>query len=101
VGGHSHTKIIQPEQVGRTIIVQAWEHAKGLGVLTLHIKDKKIVGFEGAFQEISPTTGPPNRRVQEIVARYERQTEALLHRAIGETPVDLEGQHVRERETNL
>ena len=101
VGGHSHTKIIQPEQVGRTIIVQAWEHAKALGVLTLHIKDKKIVGFEGGLQEISPTTGPPNCRVQEIVARYERQTEARLHRAIGETQVDLEGQHVRERETNL
>jgi 5'-nucleotidase / UDP-sugar diphosphatase len=31
VGGHSHTKILQPEQVGRTIIVQAWEHAKALG----------------------------------------------------------------------
>jgi 5'-nucleotidase / UDP-sugar diphosphatase len=101
VGGHSHTKIIQPEQVGRTIIVQAWEHAKALGVLTLRIKDKKIVGFEGALQEISPTTGPTNRRVQEIVARFERQTEALLHRPIGETTVDLEGQHVRERETNL
>jgi 2',3'-cyclic-nucleotide 2'-phosphodiesterase (5'-nucleotidase family) len=101
VGGHSHTKIIQPEQVGRTIIVQAWEHAKALGVLTLRIKDKKIVGFEGTLKEISPATGPPNRRGQEIVARYARQTEALLHRPIGDTLVDLEGQHVRERETSL
>lgn len=101
VGGHSHTKITRPEQAGRTIIVQAWEHAKALGVLTLHIQDRKIVGFEGALEEISPTTGPPNRRVQEIVAGYARQTQARLNRPIGETPVDLEGQHVRERETNL
>jgi len=101
VGGHSHTKILQPEQVGRTIIVQAWEHAKALGVLTLRIEDKKIVGFEGSLEEISPAIGPPNRRVQEIVDRYDLQTKALLNRAVGEAAVDLEGQHVRERETNL
>jgi 5'-nucleotidase / UDP-sugar diphosphatase len=101
VGGHSHTKILQPEVVGQTIIVQAWEHAKALGILNLKIKDGKVVGFDGTLQEISPATGPANWQVQEIVARYERQTDSLLHRAIGETRVDLEGQHVRERETNL
>jgi 5'-nucleotidase / UDP-sugar diphosphatase len=101
VGGHSHTKILQPETVGRTIIVQAWEHAKALGVLTLRVEDGKIVGFEGSLKEISPAVGPPNRRVQEIVERYGHQTKALLQRPIGETTVDLEGQHIRERETNL
>ncbi|MFZ2089435.1 MAG: bifunctional UDP-sugar hydrolase/5'-nucleotidase, partial [Desulfobaccales bacterium] len=101
VGGHSHTKILKPEQVGRTIIVQAWEHAKALGVLTLKIKDRKIAGFEGTLQEISPAAGPPSRRVQEIVSRYERQTEGHLKRVIGEALVDLDGEHVRERETNL
>ena len=48
VGGHSHTKILRPEQVGQTIIVQAWEHAKALGVLNLQVKDGKIIGFDGA-----------------------------------------------------
>ena len=57
VGGHSHTKILQPELVGQTIIVQAWEHAKALGVLNLQVKDGKIIGFDGALQEISPATG--------------------------------------------
>ena len=97
VGGHSHTKILQPELVGQTIIVQAWEHAKALGVLNLRIKDGKIVGFDGALQEISPATGAANSQVQEIVARYERQAGSLLHRVIGETQVDLDGQHVRDR----
>jgi 2',3'-cyclic-nucleotide 2'-phosphodiesterase (5'-nucleotidase family) len=101
VGGHSHTKILQPEVVGQTIIVQAWEHAKALGILNLKIKDGKVVGFDGALEEISPATGPANCQIQEIVARYERQTGSLLHRAIGETQVDLDGKHVRERETNL
>ncbi|OGR30953.1 MAG: hypothetical protein A2139_09735 [Desulfobacca sp. RBG_16_60_12] len=101
VGGHSHTKILQPEVVGQTIIVQAWEHAKALGILNLKLKDGKVVGFDGTLQEISPATGPANCQVQEIVARYEGQAGSLLHRAIGETQVDLDGQHVRERETNL
>jgi 2',3'-cyclic-nucleotide 2'-phosphodiesterase (5'-nucleotidase family) len=35
------------------------------------------------------------------VARYERQVDSLLQRAIGETQVDLDGAHVRTGETNL
>jgi 5'-nucleotidase / UDP-sugar diphosphatase len=101
VGGHSHTKILQPEQVGQTIIVQAWEHAKALGVLNLRVKDGKIVGFDGALEEISPAAGAANCQVQDLVARYERQVDSLLQRAIGETQVDLDGAHVRTGETNL
>jgi len=101
VGGHSHTKILQPELVGQTIIVQAWEHAKGLGVLNLKVKDGKVIGFDGVLQEISPAAGAPNSQVQEIVARYERQVDSLLQRTIGETQVDLDGEHVRTGETNL
>jgi 5'-nucleotidase/UDP-sugar diphosphatase len=101
VGGHSHTKIIRPEVVGQTIIVQAWEHAKALGVLNLKVKDGKVAGFDGTLQAIGPAGGPADRQVQEIVARYEGQVENLLRRVIGETRVDLDGQHVRERETNL
>jgi 2',3'-cyclic-nucleotide 2'-phosphodiesterase (5'-nucleotidase family) len=101
VGGHSHTKLLQPELVGQTIIVQAWEHAKALGVLNLRIKDCKIAGFDGALQEISPATGSANCQVQDIVARYERQAASRLQRVIGETEVDLDGKNVRTGETNL
>jgi 2',3'-cyclic-nucleotide 2'-phosphodiesterase (5'-nucleotidase family) len=101
VGGHSHTKILQPELVGKTIIVQAWEHAKALGVLNLKIKDGKVAGFDGELQEISPAAGAPNSQVQEIVARYASQVDSLLQRTIGGTQVDLDGEHVRTGETNL
>ncbi|MCJ7819012.1 MAG: 5'-nucleotidase C-terminal domain-containing protein, partial [Syntrophales bacterium] len=85
----------------QTIIVQAWEHAKALGILNLKIKDGKVIGFDGELQEISPASGTPNCQVQDIVARYERQADSLLQRAIGETQVDLDGQHVRTGDTNL
>jgi 5'-nucleotidase/UDP-sugar diphosphatase len=101
VGGHSHTKVLKPEQVGQTIIVQAWEHAKALGVLNLRVIDGKVARFDGALQEISPASGAANCRVQDIVARYEGQVDSLLQRAIGETQVDLDGARVRTGETNL
>jgi 5'-nucleotidase / UDP-sugar diphosphatase len=37
VGGHSHTRMENPRIVGSTIIVQAWEHGKTLGVLDLQV----------------------------------------------------------------
>jgi 5'-nucleotidase/UDP-sugar diphosphatase len=101
VGGHTHTKLLHPELVGQTIIVQAWEHAKALGVLDLRVRDGKIVKFQGTLQEISPATGAPDRRVQEIVARYADQAGPIMHQVIGETRVALDAQKVRTEESNL
>jgi 5'-nucleotidase/UDP-sugar diphosphatase len=101
VGGHTHTKLLHPEVVGRTIIVQAWEHAKALGILDLRVRDGKIVKFQGALQEISPATGPPDRQVQEIVARYAAQADPIMQQVIGETRVALDARKVRIQESNL
>ncbi len=101
VGGHTHTKILHPELVGHTIIVQAWEHAKALGVLDLQIKDGKIVGFQGTLKEISPETGAPDPRIQKMVAHYGEQAHSIMQQVIGDTRVDLDGKNVRSEETNL
>ena len=47
IGGHSHTKLQAPEVVNRTIIGQAWEHAKALGVLDLTSKTVKSSSTKG------------------------------------------------------
>jgi 2',3'-cyclic-nucleotide 2'-phosphodiesterase (5'-nucleotidase family) len=101
VGGHTHTKIDMPVVVGGTIIVQAWEHAKALGVLDLLFKDGKVVWFNGFLQEISPAAGAPDLQVEKIVAHYARQVDQSLSQAVGKTQVDLDGEQVRRRETNL
>jgi len=69
VGGHSHTKITKPVKVGNTIIVQAWEHGKALGVVDLTIKDGKVIRSEGRLEEIKPEEG-----------REDRATLALLNK---------------------
>jgi len=101
VGGHTHTKILHPEKVGHTIIVQAWEHAKALGILDLEVEGGKIVKFHGVLEQISPATALYNTQVQEILARYEGLADPPLRQAIGETRVDLDATRVRIAETNL
>jgi 2',3'-cyclic-nucleotide 2'-phosphodiesterase (5'-nucleotidase family) len=101
VGGHTHTKLTHPEEVGNTIIVQAWEHAKDLGVLDLEVEGGKIVKFQGALQEISPNIEKPDPQIQAIVTRYEGLANPPLRQSIGETLVDLDASRVRTEETNL
>jgi len=101
VGGHSHTKIEKPVKVGNTIIVQAWEHAKVLGVLDLTLADGKIIGFEGRLEEIKPKIGKEDKATFEIVEKYKQKMNAVLDERVGEAEVDLDGENVRRSETNL
>ena len=101
VGGHSHTKLEQPVMIGNTIIVQAWEHAKALGVLDLTVRDGKITGFEGHLEEIRPVPGEEDRTILTIVGKYEQKVDTVLNEKVGEAGIDLDGENVRRKETNL
>jgi 5'-nucleotidase/UDP-sugar diphosphatase len=101
VGGHSHTKIKKPVEVGDTVIVQAWEHGKALGVLDLTIKDGKVIRYEGHLEEIRPEQGKEDKGVLAIVEKYKKKVDALFDEKVGESEVDLDGENVRKRGTNL
>lgn len=101
VGGHSHTKVERPVLIGDTIIVQAWEHGKALGVLDLTIKDGKIIHFDGHLEEIKPEIGKEDKAVKAIVDKYNNRVNAVLNEIIGEAQLDLDGENVRKKETNL
>lgn len=101
VGGHSHTRIEKPMTNKETLIVQAWEHGKVLGVLDLWLQGKKIVRSEGRLIPIGPDHQPPDPAVRGIVNRYQEQAAALLNEVIGEALVDLKAQGARSQETNL
>jgi len=101
IGGHSHTKLAAPVVVNHTIIGQAWEHAKALGVLDLDLKDGKIVKYAGHLEEIKPSPGGADKEVQQIVRQYSQEVDARLDQTVGESEVDLDGEQTRLRETNL
>lgn len=100
VGGHSHTKVAKPAVVGKTYIVQAFEHGKALGVLDLTVKNGSIVQADGRLEPISPA-GKENKTVGAIVAKYQQKVDSFMNETVGEAPVDLDGIHVRQQETNL
>jgi 5'-nucleotidase/UDP-sugar diphosphatase len=99
VGGHSHTEILSPVVVGRTIIVQAWEHAKALGVLDLTVEDRRIVKFDGHLELIEPDG--EDAHVGAVVAEYEGRIDRHLNTVIGNTCADLDGENASRRETNF
>lgn len=101
VGGHSHTRVEKPSVVGKTIIVQAWEHGKVLGVLDLTLDRGKIVKAEGHLEEIRPETDNEDRDILAVVQRYRQKVDAVLSEHVGETEVDLDGENVRRAGTNL
>jgi len=101
VGGHSHTKTGRHMIIGKTIIVQAWEHAIVLGVLDLKVKDGKIIEAGSHLEEIKPKLLKKSDAVSSIVEKYSKMIDAIMRDVIGETEADLDGENVRVRETNL
>lgn len=101
VGGHSHTKVEQPVTEGKTVIVQAWEHAKALGVLDITFEGGKIIKVEGHLEEVRPEAGKEDRIVQPIVEKYGQKIDAALNETLGYAALDLDGENIRIRETNM
>ncbi|NIP51158.1 MAG: thiosulfohydrolase SoxB, partial [Aliifodinibius sp.] len=46
VGGHSHDILWQPEQIGKTLLLQGGSHGKFLGKLDLEISQGIVSGFD-------------------------------------------------------
>ncbi len=101
VGGHSHTKVMQPVVIGKTLVLQAWEHGKALGLLDLTLDNGKISKAEGKLVEIRPLAGGQNKEITAIVEKYRSRVDAVLDETIGTASLDLDGENTRKRETNL
>lgn len=102
VGGHSHTRLDEPVQVGDTVIVQANEYGKFLGYLKLTVDEGRIVDAVGQLLPIT-ADAPVHLSVQGVVDRWDEQLGARLDQPVGVTRVDLNGERefVRTGETNL
>ena len=100
IGGHSHTKVDKPALIGKTYIVQAFEHGKALGVLDLTVKNGSIIRASGRLEPIKPT-GKENNATGAIIAKYQQKVDAVMNDTVGEALADLDGANVRLQETNL
>jgi len=93
--------VAKPARIGSTLVVQAWEHGKALGVLDLQIKDGRVTGYEGRLEEVKPATGKGDKNARAVVEKYKEKVDLVLNSKIGEAEVDLDGEKVRLDETNF
>lgn len=101
IGGHSHTRVDKPLEVGKTIILQAWEHGKTLGVIDLTVENGRIIKIRGRLVEIKPDPEHMDKGMAVLVRRYAADVDRDMGQAIGSACVDLDGERVRSGETNL
>ncbi|OPX96757.1 MAG: Trifunctional nucleotide phosphoesterase protein YfkN precursor [Syntrophorhabdus sp. PtaB.Bin047] len=101
VGGHSHTKGVKQITVGNTVIVQAWEHGLVLGVLDLNVESGRIVAANGRLEEIVPAKTGKDEKVAAIVEKWAAKVSESMEKVVAEAEVELDGENVRVRETNL
>jgi len=101
IGGHSHTKVTDPPRIGDTLIVQAWEHAKALGVVDITFESGRIKNIKGALEDIKPVEGLGDKAVEAIVLKYKQVVDTTLSQVVGLADTDLDGENIRKRETNL
>lgn len=102
VGGHSHTKLSEPVQIGDTIIVQAHEHGKYLGALRLLVEDGRVVEYEGQLIPVTPDS-PVDLGVADELLGWSSRLEERFQTVVGEAAVLFDGEpgHVRTQQTNL
>jgi 2',3'-cyclic-nucleotide 2'-phosphodiesterase (5'-nucleotidase family) len=100
IGGHSHTRVTEPPTIAGTLVAQAWEHGKALGVIDLTVEDGRIVRAVGRLEDIRPG-GAPQPEVEAIVARWDARAQEVLGQRVGEAGVDLDVRNARSAETNF
>jgi 2',3'-cyclic-nucleotide 2'-phosphodiesterase (5'-nucleotidase family) len=101
IGGHSHTRVTDPPRIGNTLVLQAWEHGKALGVLDLTLEDGRVTASNARLIDVKPEGSVPPGPVAVLVDKYQQQMNMVLSEVVGRSRVGLNGAEVRFKETNF
>lgn len=77
VGGHSHTRLSNPQVENGIIIVQAGSHLKHLGVLKIRVAKDEIVEHEGDLIELESNRYTPDASVSLLCNEYRQEIELV------------------------
>ena len=105
ISGHTHTKLTTPIRVNGTIIVQAWEYGKQLGVLDLQVSEGNVSMKGYQLIDINDTIkGDPeiSKQIQAFEDKIDSNVLSpnrwTFRKVIAETPFDLT---INTEESNL
>ncbi|MBK8167606.1 MAG: bifunctional metallophosphatase/5'-nucleotidase [bacterium] len=92
VGGHSHTRMRQPELVEGILIVQAGSALTNLGRLDLRVEDDRVAGYDGRLVSLWADSLDASGELDGIAALtygYEDQVRDQYGRVLGTLATDL------------
>jgi 2',3'-cyclic-nucleotide 2'-phosphodiesterase (5'-nucleotidase family) len=97
VGGHSHTDLPGPVQIGDTVIVQAFCYGQRLGrlELTVDLEKRRVLKWEGRPIPVDPASQPRDPLVAAAVEEFEKQVARTVDVAIGTARADLSRQELK------
>ncbi len=92
VGGHSHTDLPGPVQVGSAVVVQASCYGQRLGRLeiTVDMDARRVARWEGRPVVVEPPKQPRDAAVAAAVAELERKVAGQVDAVVGTAARDLE-----------
>jgi 5'-nucleotidase/UDP-sugar diphosphatase len=82
VGGHSHTRLKQPEVEGGIVIVQAGSRLKNLGRLDLRVEDDRVTDFAGRLVELTAAQAEAGPELTRLVDDWRARIDAEFGREI-------------------
>ncbi|MFO7610405.1 MAG: bifunctional UDP-sugar hydrolase/5'-nucleotidase [Candidatus Krumholzibacteriia bacterium] len=92
VGGHSHTRLTEPEVEAGIIIVQAGGNLTNLGRLDLRVEDDRVVAHAGRLVDLWADDGTAplaDPAVAALAARYGQEVQREFGRVVGTLAQDL------------
>ncbi len=103
VDGHSHTTLPEGQLVNGVMIVQAGEHTKNVGYVTIDLEDMDKPATATLFTKDQAKFIKNDEKVLAIVEGIKKENKKILDEEIKETPVKLIGERlvVRKGESNL
>lgn len=104
VDGHSHDMLAEGLKVNNTLIVQAQEYGKNLGIVNITCKDKKISEIKASLYTKEDTAAAvEDADIKAIIDEVDKENEKITSVVVGSTGVKLDGERgkVRTGETNL
>ena len=104
VDGHSHHQLQEGMLVNDTLIVQAYEWTKNVGVVEVTIEDGQVVDKEARLITLEEALEiEPNAEIVAAIAEIEAENDTILKEVIGSAALPLVGERdiVRTGESNL
>lgn len=104
VDGHSHNVIEKGMLVNNTLIVQAGEYDKNLGIVEITIENDQLENMRAElYTKEKAADITPDQKILELIAGAKEKNEKITSEVIGKSEVELNGERasVRTRETNL